>query len=50
MSKYRVDFHGFAYVEAEDEDDAREKVEDGFYAYMEYASEAEEVDEFLVTV
>ena len=48
--KYRVDFHGFAYVEAEDEAEAIEKAEDGLYIYSEYESEAEEVDEFTVAI
>ena len=50
MSKYKVNFHGFAYVEADDEDEAREKAEDGIYAYAEWESEVNEVDKFLIVV
>lgn len=32
--KYLVEFSGFAYVEAEDEQEAMEKTEDGLYAYV----------------
>lgn len=50
MSKYRVDFSGFAYVEANDQDEARELVEEGMYVYMEYESRAREIEEFEVVL
>lgn len=50
MAKYKVNFSGFAYVEADDPDEAKELVEDGQYAYMEYESDAEEVDDFEVII
>lgn len=50
MAKYRVDFSGFAYVEADDPDEAKELVEDGLCAYMEYESHAEEIDDFVVVL
>lgn len=47
--KYLVEFSGFAYVEAEDEQEAMEKAEDGLYAYMEQEfTSVEEVEEFEV--
>lgn len=48
--KYKVNFWGFAYVEADDEYEAREKVEDGLSAYMEQEFEVEEVEEFVVEI
>ena len=49
MAKYKVCFSGFAYVEADDEQEAKEKLEDREEAYMEYAMDSvEEVDEFIV--
>lgn len=49
MKKFKVSFKGFAYVEAEDAEEAKEKFEDGDYAFCEYGCEAtEEVQEFSV--
>ena len=50
MAKYRVNFSGFAYVKANDQDEAKELVEDGMYVYMEYESEAQEIKEFEVVL
>jgi hypothetical protein len=51
MPKYKVMFHGYAYVEADNEADAQEKLEDEDYAFMEYGiASVEEVDEFRVEV
>ena len=50
MAKYRVDFLGFAYVEANTKEEAKELAENGVYAYMEYESDAEEVDDFEVMI
>lgn len=46
--KYKVNFYGFAYVEAEDEEEAKEKVDDGICAYSEIEYETEEVEDFVI--
>ncbi len=46
--KYKVNFHGFAYVEAEDEEEAKEKVDDGICVYSEIEYKTEEVEDFVV--
>lgn len=44
MKKYKLPFHGFVYVEAENEDEALEKADDGETVYGEKEWEpAEEV-------
>lgn len=48
--KFKVAFSGFAYVIASDEEEAKEAFDDGEYAYCEYTADAEEVDEFTVTI
>lgn len=49
MAKFKVSFSGFAYVEADDEEEAEEKVEEGAEVYMEYTMDSiEEVDEFTI--
>ena len=50
MAKYRVDFSEFAYVEADNPDEAKEFVQDGEYTYMEmnYDIDPQEVDDFEV--
>lgn len=48
MRKYKVEFKGFAYIEAHTEGEAIEKLYDGDYAYAEYeeagATEVEELE------
>ena len=47
MAKYKVCYSGFAFVEAESEDEARELYADGFMIYEEKSSDlVMEVDEF----
>lgn len=50
QKKFKVTFSGFAYVNASDEEEAKEAFDDGDYAYCEYTTDAEEVDEFTVTI
>ena len=51
MAKYKVKFGGFAYVEADNEEEAEEKFEDEDYVFCEYGiANIEEVDEFTVRV
>ena len=51
MAKYKVAFAGFAYVEADNEAEAEEKLEDEDYAYLQYGVvSTEEVNEFTVEV
>lgn len=51
MAKYKVKFEGFAYIEADDVEEAEEKFDDEDYAFCEYrTTEIEEVEEFLVEV
>ena len=50
MSKYKVYYEGYVYVEAEDEDEAMEIAQDGFdviYEEKEWG-DIEEVDDFAV--
>lgn len=45
--KYKVNFNGFAYVEADSEDEAIEKFDCGDDMYREYETDAvEEADDF----
>ena len=47
MAKYKIAFSGFAYVEADDEEEAKENLEDGGEVYMEYTMDSVvEVDSF----
>lgn len=49
MAKYKVAFSGFAYVEADDEEEAKELFQNDEADYMETEIDsAEEVDEFFV--
>ena len=49
--KYKVSYSGFAYVEADDEDEAQMVYEDGDTLYEEVWIESiEEVDEFTVDI
>ena len=49
MAKYKVSFSGFAYVEADNEDEAREALEDGLEIYSEFSLDSvEKVDEFTI--
>lgn len=51
MAKYKVCYEGFAYVEADSEEEARELFEDEDFAYREQeVTEITEVDDFLVTI
>ncbi len=51
MNKYKVSFHGFAYVEADTPEEAREAAEDGREDYMEREyDDPVEVEEFFVEV
>lgn len=48
MNKYKVEFSGFSYVEAEDEEEAMDIYFD-CYAYMEYEpTRVEKVNDFIV--
>lgn len=48
MAKYKVSFRGFAYVEAETEEEAEECFEDAaIYSEQEIVA-VEEVDEFVI--
>ena len=48
MKKYKVMFSGYAYVEASDEDDARDVFDNEMEVYKEISVDViEEVDEFL---
>lgn len=49
MAKFKVVFEGFAYIEAENAEEARDKFDDEEYAFCEWGIDTvEEVDEFLV--
>ena len=49
--KYKVSYSGFAYVEADSEDEAQMAYEDGDSIYEEeWIEEIEEVDEFIVSI
>ena len=49
MAKFKVAFNGFAYIEADDAEEAREKLDDEGYDYCEWHVETvEEVDEFVI--
>lgn len=49
--KFKVPFHGFAYVYASDEEEAIEKCDDDDYVYAEkHYGDVEEVDDFVVTM
>ena len=51
MAKYKVCYEGFAYVEADSEEEARELFDDEDFAYREQeVTEITEVDDFLVTI
>lgn len=51
MAKFKVCFSGFAYINADDADEAQEKFNDEDFAYLEHEiTECKEVDEFIVTV
>lgn len=49
MKKYRIDFHGFAYVEAMNREDAIEKFEEDEFIFKDQETpEVCEVDEFAI--
>ncbi len=49
MGKYKVEYSGFAYVDADSEDEANDKYEMGDTVYEESGIDStEEVDEFTV--
>ena len=50
--KYKVNFSGFTYVEADSEDEAKELAQEGDYViYLEWEyTDVEEVDEFEVVL
>ena len=51
MARYKVSYSGFAYVKADNEDEARELFEDEDFVYSEEEiTEVEEVDDFWVTL
>ena len=49
MAKYKVYYSGFAYVEADNEEEATEIYKDDFIYVENYVDVVEEVDEFLVS-
>lgn len=50
MAKYKVTYSGFAYIEADDKEEAEEKFEDEEFVFSEYRiDEIAEVDEFAIT-
>ena len=51
MAKYKVCYEGFAYVEADSEEEAKELFEDEEEVYREQeVTTVKEVDDFLVTI
>ena len=49
--KYKVNFNGFAYVDADSEDEAIDKFNSGDYIYREFeADSAEEVSDSLINI
>lgn len=51
MPKYKVLFSGFAYIEAENADEAEDLFNNDEFDYMERSIEAvEEVDDFVIEV
>lgn len=49
MAKYKICFSGFAYVEADDKEEAIEKLDDREEIFLEYQMDSvDEVDEFVV--
>ena len=51
MKKYKVEFSGFVYVEAEDEEDAKEKYNDGETIYEESeVNSVKQVSDFHVSL
>ena len=51
MAKYKVEFRGFVYVEADNAEEAEEKFDDEDYVFAEYGiTSVEEIDEFKVRV
>ena len=49
MTKYKVNYSGFAYVEADSEEEAKELFYDGEEIYKEWeVTDVEEVDDYLV--
>lgn len=50
MKKYKVKYSGFMYFEADSEEDARDKYDDGFdYVYDEHQiDDIEEVEDFEI--
>ena len=51
MPKYKLTFSGFAYIEAEDKEEAEDKFDDEDFVFSQYGiDEIAEVDEFTVEV
>lgn len=50
MKKWKVKIEGFAYVEADTEDEAIELFDNGEAYYDEFEKSAEEVDEFIIEI
>lgn len=51
MAKWKIEFHGFAYVEADSAEEADEKYNDGDVVFQEdNVSDPKEVDSFEVTI
>ncbi len=49
--KYKVNFNGVAYVDADSEDEAIDKFNSGYYIYREFeADSAEEVSDDLIDI
>lgn len=49
--KYKVNFNGFAYVDADSEDEALDRFNSGYYIYREFeADSAEEVSDYLINI
>ncbi len=50
MAKYKVYYSGFAYIEADSEENAIEDYEDFAYYEEKHIDEVEEVDEFVIYI
>lgn len=51
MAKWKVEFNGFAYVEADTQEEANEKYDSGDTVYEEsFPSDPEEIEEFEVII
>ena len=51
MAKYKIEFQGFVYVEADTPEEANQKYDDGDTVYEEsFPSDPEEVESFEITI